>query len=40
MLVLSVLAWRRRLPPARAEAGLAVLVVAATALLASFPVRA
>ena len=40
MLVLSVLAWRRGLPPARAEAGLAVLVVAATALLASFPVRA
>lgn len=40
MLVLSLLAWRRRLPLARAEAGLAVLVVAATALLAAFPPQA
>jgi putative copper export protein len=40
MLVLSLLAWRRGLPVARVEAALAVLVVAATALLASFPVRA
>jgi putative copper export protein len=40
MLVLSVLAWRRGLPLARAEAALAVLVIGATALLASFPVRA
>jgi putative copper export protein len=40
MLVLSVLAWRRGLPVARAEAALAVLVIAATAVLASFPARA
>jgi hypothetical protein len=40
MLVLSVLAWRRGLPVARLEAGLAVLVIAATAVLAAFPVRA
>ena len=40
MVVLSVLAWRRGLPVARFEAAVAVLVVAATALLASFPVRA
>jgi putative copper export protein len=40
MLVLSVLAWRRGLPGARLEAGLAVLVIAATAVLAAFPVRA
>jgi putative copper export protein len=40
MLVLSVLAWRRGLPVARLEAGLAMLVVAATAVLAAFPVRA
>jgi len=37
MLVLSVIAWRRGVPLARAEAGLAVLVIAATAVLASFP---
>jgi copper transport protein len=40
MLVLSVLAWRRGLPLARAEAALALLVVAATAVLTSFPARA
>jgi putative copper export protein len=40
MLVLSVLAWRRGLTVARLEAGLAMLVVAATAVLAAFPVRA
>jgi putative copper export protein len=40
MLVLSALAWRRGLPAARVEAGLAVLVLAATAVLASFPARA
>lgn len=40
MLALSVLAWRRGLPVARLEAGLAVLVIAATAVLAAFPVRA
>ena len=40
MLVLSSLAWRRGLPVARVEAGLMVLVVAATALLASFPTPA
>lgn len=40
MLVLSVLAWRRGLPVARVEAAVAVLVIAATAVLASFPVRA
>ena len=40
MLVLSVLAWRRGLPVARVEAAVAVLVIAATAVLASFPIRA
>lgn len=40
MLVLSVLAWRRGLPVARLEAVLAALVIAATAVLASFPIRA
>jgi putative copper export protein len=40
MLVLSAVAWRRGVPPARAEAALAVLVVAATAILASFPTPA
>lgn len=40
MLVLSVLAWRRGLPVARLEAGLAVLVIAATAVLAAFPAGA
>lgn len=40
MLVLSVLAWRRGLPVARPEAALAVVAVAATALLASFPAQA
>ena len=40
MLVLSVLAWRRGLPVARVEAAVALLVIAATAVLASFPVRA
>ena len=39
MLVLSSLAWRRGLPVARVEAGLMVLVVAASALLASFPIQ-
>jgi putative copper export protein len=39
MLALS-LAWRRGWPAARAEAALAVLVVAATALLAAFPLAA
>lgn len=37
MLVLSALAWRRGVPMARAEAALAVLVIAATAVLAAFP---
>jgi putative copper export protein len=37
MLALSSLAWRRGLPVARVEAALAALVVAATAVLASFP---
>lgn len=40
MLVLSSLAWRRGLPVARVEAGLMALVVAATAVLASFPTQA
>jgi putative copper export protein len=40
MLLLSALAWRRGLPVARVEAALAVLVIAATAVLASFPARA
>jgi hypothetical protein len=38
--VLSSLAWRRGLPVARVEAGLMALVVAATAVLASFPAQA
>jgi len=37
MLVLSAVAWRRGVPLARAEAALAVVVVGATAVLASFP---
>jgi putative copper export protein len=37
MLVLSAVAWRRGIPLARAEAVLAVLVIAATAVLATFP---
>jgi putative copper resistance protein D len=37
MVILSTLAWRMRLPVERAEAALAVLVIAATAILASFP---
>ena len=37
MLVLSAVTWRRGVPLARAEAVLAVLVIAATALLAAFP---
>ena len=40
MLVLSAVAWRRGVPLARAEAALAVLVVGATAILASFPTPA
>jgi putative copper export protein len=40
MLVLSVLAWRRGLPVVRVDAALAALVVAATALLAAFPIQA
>jgi putative copper export protein len=40
MLVLSAVAWRRGVPLARAEAALAVVVVAATAILASFPTPA
>lgn len=40
MLVLSTLAWRRGLPVARVEAALTALVVAATAVLASFPTQA
>jgi len=40
MLVLSAVAWRRGVPLARAEAAVAVLVVAATAILASFPTPA
>ncbi len=39
MLLLS-LAWRRGLPVAQAEAGVAVLVVAATAVLAAYPNQA
>ncbi len=39
MLLLS-LAWRRGLPVARTEAGVAVLVLAATAVLAAFPNQA
>ncbi len=37
MIVLSALAWRRRQPLMRVEAAVMVLVVVATALLASFP---
>ena len=37
MLAFSVLAWRRGVPLARAEAAVAVLVVGATAVLAAFP---
>jgi len=37
MLLLSAIAWRRGTPLAGAEAGVAVLVVGATALLAAFP---
>ena len=37
MLALSSLAWRRGLPVARVEAAMMALVVAATAVLASFP---
>jgi putative copper export protein len=40
MLVLSTLAWRAGFPAARAEAALTALVVAATAVLASFPAQA
>lgn len=38
MLALSWLAWRRGLPLARLEAAIALLVIAATALLAAYPV--
>lgn len=37
MLALSVMGWRRGLPVAGIEAGVAVVVVGATALLAAFP---
>ena len=37
MLVLSAIAWRRGTPLAGVEAGFAVVVVGATALLAAFP---
>jgi putative copper export protein len=37
MLALSWLAWRRGLPVARLEAAIALLVIAATALLAAYP---
>jgi copper transport protein len=37
MLALSWLAWRRGLPVARLEATIAVIVIAATALLAAYP---
>jgi putative copper export protein len=40
MIVLSALAWRRRRPVLRVEAAVMVLVVGATALLASFPLQA
>jgi putative copper export protein len=40
MLVLSALAWWRRIATARLEAAIAVVVVAATAVLASFPMPA
>jgi copper transport protein len=38
MLALSWLAWRRGLPVARWEAAIAVIVIAATALLAAYPI--
>jgi hypothetical protein len=38
MLALSWLAWRRGLPVARLEAAIALIVIAATALLAAYPV--
>jgi hypothetical protein len=38
MVVLSTIAWRRGTPVAGFEAGVGVLVVGATALLAAFPV--
>jgi putative copper resistance protein D len=37
MLALSWLAWRRGLPVARLEAAIALLVIAATVLLAAYP---
>jgi len=40
MLALSSLAWRRGLPVARVEAGVAALVIALTALLAAYPLPA
>jgi putative copper export protein len=40
MVLLSSLAWRRGVPVARVEAAVMVLVVAATAVLASFPAPA
>jgi putative copper export protein len=40
MIVLSALAWRWRRPVMRVEAAVMVLVVGATALLASFPLQA
>jgi putative copper export protein len=40
MLALSSLAWRRGLPVARAEAGVAAAVIALTALLAAYPLPA
>ena len=40
MIVLSAMAWRRKQPFPRAEAAVMVLVVIATALLASFPLSA
>jgi putative copper export protein len=40
MIALSALAWRRRRPVMRVEAAVMVLVVGATALLASFPLQA
>jgi putative copper export protein len=40
MVLLSSLAWRRGVPVARIEAAVMVLVVAATAVLASFPAPA
>ena len=40
MLILSSLAWRRGLPVARPEAGVTLVVVGLTALLAAFPLQA